>query len=86
MDTNKLACKFSTIIRDWLSPSEMSLVIARNLDTRWIGGCATHDFCDANEAMAEAFLDLTGRDMGTDDIDDINKAWAIARQSSFATE
>lgn len=85
-DTDMLARKFSVVLRDWLSPSNMAIVIERNLDSRWAGFCASHDFCDANEAMLLAFSSLTGRDMEGDDTDDINKAWGIARASNFAAE
>ena len=51
--------------------------------------CATHDFCDANMAMAQAFKDVTGRDADGDNGGDAtlwNDAWELARKLSLGSQ
>lgn len=48
--------------------------------------CATHDFCDANMPMFEAFEKVVGRELNLEDDAEmklINKAWTIARKAEF---
>lgn len=49
--------------------------------------CASHDFCDANMPMSEAFSDIMGREVVTnhqDDMDLWNAAWDITKREGFA--
>jgi hypothetical protein len=54
-------------------------------DPSYAGCCASHDFCDANMPMAEAFAAVMGRPFVTDtgiadaDLTLVNAAWDIAR-------
>lgn len=58
-----LADAFADVLRRWLSPAEFAEMQRRNATPEYGGPvCASHDFCDANEAMAEAFKALTGRE------------------------
>ena len=57
----RIADAFANIIRDWLTAAEWAEMQARNVDDS-DGVCASHDFCDANMAMAEAFETVTGRE------------------------
>ena len=92
-----VAFEFSEVLRNWLTLEEMDEVILRNANEyKDSDVCASHDFCDANMAMAEAFdnLGLTT----TADIEDCestewiaaqdlwNTAWTIAKISSFNSE
>ena len=51
------AINFSNILRRWLTPEQMAQVIERNM-ARHPGVCHSHDFCDANMAMDEAWNNL----------------------------
>ncbi len=59
-NVKKLARAFSKRLRRVLTPAEMREVIERNKSAP-PGVCASHDFCDANEVMADAFKDVYGR-------------------------
>lgn len=73
----------ATLARD-LSPVEWRTMRVRN---RYLTDdtCASHDFCDANMNMAEAFADIVGREPLDDDgmsdasIELWNAAWGIAK-------
>lgn len=56
----ELAAEFCKVLREWLSAEEMAEVVKRNQAEEDKNICASHDFCDANEAMDEAFKRLTG--------------------------
>ena len=57
---NALATQFDAIIRLWLSPSEYAALCA-DTDTE-SDVCLSHDYCDANQAMIDAFEIIHGRD------------------------
>lgn len=81
-DTIWLAKKFSSILREWLTEEEMRLVNQKNSD-RLDGSCASHDYCDANMAMVEAFAAMSGESISNENIDLVNDAWHLARRSKF---
>lgn len=54
----ELASRFSAIIRDWLSPQELAAVRLNDPSSQC---CATHDFCDPNQAMLYAWEGCFGR-------------------------
>lgn len=66
-NVNRLAHAFATALRATLSPTEMADVLQRNASGEYDGACASHDFCDANLVMADAFRDVMGRDILRDD-------------------
>lgn len=53
-----LAKEFSRILQEWFIPALLKQAIARNETAEYKGACATHDFCDENLAMDEAFENL----------------------------
>jgi hypothetical protein len=87
-----LARAFATVLREWLTADEMAQVIEGN-KTAPEGVCCSHDFCDANMAMDEAFTRVTGRtyplgEEGPQQKADNalwNEAWDIAIATEFAT-
>jgi hypothetical protein len=84
----KVAREFSRILREWLTPEEMNVVLAENEHETNSGICHTHDYCDANEAMLEAIKKITGRnaDQVLDDLANDNiwsDAWVLAEKNSF---
>jgi hypothetical protein len=88
-----LAQAFSFQLRETLTPEQMAQVIARNAHYRECGEkdiCASHEFCDANVTMDDAFkmLGLTVIDSVSGEISGIanelwNAAWDIAKASDF---
>lgn len=75
-----IACEFATILKSWATPDQwqtMRETNARHARNGTTGICASHDYCDANEAMALAFATIVGRE--PDVLDDGDSAlWAIA--------
>lgn len=98
--THLLAVEFGRVLRRWLTPTQVSLANTRNAGAyKNTGACASHDFCDANMAMAEAFdtfglpttIDLPESDGDFDAGRDgesasviWNNAWTKAKDSKFA--
>ena len=93
----QLAADFSRGLNEYLTEDKMAEVIARNATEAYQdGACATHDFCDANVFMLEAFQKVLGREYtfynsdieGSDKENENdtclwNKAWEIARDNNF---
>lgn len=50
-----LATAFVATLADWLSAEEFGIVRQRNATPEYAGCCASHDVCDANEAMLVAW-------------------------------
>ncbi len=85
--TEKMAEAFRRGIRGALTSSELRLVDGMNegTDDRT---CATHNFCDANVYMAEAFEATVGREPDTSEQGDVamwNSAWDMALRAGFAS-
>lgn len=82
-----LAHAFSDVLKEWLSQDQLRTVI--HLNTSGVYSelvCASHDFCDANMAMLEAFIRVLGREPMINDDADLglwNSAWAMAKAASF---
>lgn len=84
----KLARKFAEKLQDEGVP--IREIIDRNKARDNPLVCASHDFCDANITMHEAFLEVMGRDplepldgMSAADMETWNNAWAIAVAADF---
>ena len=56
-----IAQRFVTVLRAWLDADEWDLMGDRNAVETDPGVCHSHDFCDANMAMCEAFESVTGK-------------------------
>lgn len=88
--TPELGDAFAKVLQGWLTTVEWKEMRARNVAN--IGGlcCASHDFCDANMAMDEAFTKLMGRDlirddgMSAPDLELVNAAWTYAKAKHLA--
>jgi hypothetical protein len=86
VEPETVAIEFARIVRRDLA-DHLSTIIERN---RTIAhhACATHDFCDANELMAEAMEAATGRSQigitdSTEDCRLWSAAWGIAKRHEF---
>lgn len=93
-----LAREFSRVLRSWLSPAEMACAIVGNRAETSPLVCHSHDYCDANMAMDEAFTTVVGRNVimpsdveenGASDAQHVadftlwNEAWNIAKAAEF---
>lgn len=85
----KTAKEFARVLHTWLTAEEMKKVVEDNRgESKSI--CHSHDFCDANMAMDEAFtnLGLTMWDENDDGLSDegtdlANAAWSLAKEKEF---
>lgn len=84
--TIALASTFARLLAEALGTKTMREVVRRNA-ARNDTTCASHDFCDANEVMAEAFSKTVGREIDLESDADTslwNAAWDIAVATKFA--
>jgi hypothetical protein len=88
--TLAVAKNFAGIITRWLTEDELRLANRLNATPAYSDGCcATHDFCDANMAMAEAMgmegLDpLEYCDDGASRLRNLwEDAWNLAKAAEF---
>jgi len=80
-----IAEAFAEVMRQWLSREEFAEMKRRNAQNHPLI-CASHDFCDANMAMWEAFKGVRSRDIDGDSEADTalwNDAWALAKRLYF---
>ena len=85
--TEQLAKEFSKVLSEWLTADQMREVIARNAVEPNDQICASHDFCDANMAMLEAFerCGLGEADPSDDATLNLwNRVWDLAKATEFA--
>lgn len=81
-----LAYAFAQYVRDWLTEKQLETVVKRNSTEEYSEACATHDFIDSNQAMIEAYKCIYKREpcmLLKEDVNLINKSWAIARGLNF---
>ncbi len=83
---DRIAATFTTKLFEALGDIKMHEVMRRNRSEENPNVCHSHDFCDANMIMADAFSEETGRDLDVADEGDAalcNEAWELARVSRF---
>jgi hypothetical protein len=81
----QLADEFARLIRDCIPFGQLRTMLHRN-EFNPPGVCASHDFCNANEAMGVAFRLVLGRAPDpTSEADTLlwSEAWACARRHHF---
>lgn len=84
--TVTLAEQFRASLRAALSGGELIQVDQLNSSPEYQGCCASHDFCDANVYMDEAFTKVMDREMdlqSDEDMSLINSAWSLAKSMGF---
>lgn len=79
----QLADRFAAVLREWLTPGEWEAMRAANGAETDPGICHSHDYCDANMAMHQAFSDhapelMSDGVVGEDAVPVWNTAWEIA--------
>lgn len=84
-----LAYEFSQGLRSYLTPEQMVEIVRRNSVEIEAGICHSHDFCDANMFLYDAFMKY-GMDPadvgGIDRWGDLwNSAWNKAKSVGFRT-
>jgi hypothetical protein len=84
-----LAEVFVAKLGDVLSEGQLAEIKRRNQTTDYETACATHDFCDPNDVMKEAFEQVLGRPLFPNgdesegherDTALVNDAWGLARE------
>jgi hypothetical protein len=84
-----LAKDFSERLADYLGFGGLAIVVERNKTPKYTGCCASHDFCDANVFMLEAFEATFSRepDLECDhDLAMIDDAWNMAKRQGFEVQ
>lgn len=86
-EARQLAFEFSEELRRELSPENFTETVRRNAEETDDRICHSHDFCDANMAMAAAFETVTGREYrpldGDADDELWQEAWGLAKEWGF---
>jgi hypothetical protein len=75
----RLAFEFASVLYAWLGDDKYQEVLVRNRSIP-ANCCASHDFCDANMAMHEAFINLFGREPDLESEAHLslwNRAWPL---------
>jgi hypothetical protein len=83
-----LAQEFVTRLKNCLTEDEILAIRRRNAKNEYNNCCASHDFIDANEVMADAFKHVIGHEMDAErefhteasDTALWNAAWDIAKR------
>jgi hypothetical protein len=86
-EARAIAKAFADALRDDLTPEQWEAMRARNASPEYGPDvCASHDFCDANMVMQEAWQGVIGREFLPDDAPPAEAdcalwglAWGIAR-------
>ena len=84
--THELSNKFSLLVNKAFTKKELKDTISKNKTIEYENCCATHDYCDANMIMDEAFTEIIGYeiDLQNDaDLDLWNNAWALSKANYF---
>lgn len=86
----RLALGFAQALCTALSPTELSEAVHKNRTPEYAEACASHDYCDANMVMEQAFVTVFERPFLYEgepfDEDTLvwNSAWNIARRAEFS--
>lgn len=77
-----IAKAFDAELRGEISAETYAEVIRRNRTAKYDCACASHDFCDANMPMLEAYKRVTGRRFPDTEaeMDTWNRAWEAWRE------
>jgi hypothetical protein len=83
---DQLSKEFSKLITEYYSVEQLNEVRQKNSTQAYNNACATHDYFDANEVMAEVFQTVTGHEV--DPLDETNcelwgAAWDLSKSLDF---
>lgn len=81
----QLSQEFTKVITNWLTPDQVAEVNKRNATPAYEGMCGTHDFCDANQAMIDAWnIVCPGQDLFSEENWLIaGHAWNLSKTNQF---
>lgn len=82
-DTDLLAIKFIAALREMVDDTTIREINRLNGTAAYDGICASHDFCDPNQAMVHA-LEALGFDFHPSLNEFVNEAWAKAKAAGFS--
>lgn len=86
-DIAGLSAEFSKLIREEMTADQLNEII--ELNHRYQGEfCATHEFCDSNMVMLQAWKNYFEKELyfyvsNQDDTDLWNAAWSLSMKSDF---
>lgn len=96
----ELAREFVRLLNEAGTPDQVRLAAAANKSETDSAVCHSHDFCDANQVMDDAFQNLTGKTTAelsvgrtpskdvpcmSDEVEGLwNDAWLLAREKDFS--
>ena len=83
---NDLGKEFCKILREWLGDQINEVNRLNKLEGYSSDICHSHDFCDPNQAMIDAFKTVINREIdfnSESDIELINDTWDACKQSNF---
>ncbi len=86
MMIQSLAEEFSHILETWVGTINLAKIVEVNKGYTDSKICASHDFCDSNMAMNEAFEETYGREFEDGDEGIWNEAWDLAKLNNFYTK
>lgn len=84
-----LALRFSYGLRTVIGREHFNEMRSENAKEQNKSICHSHDYCDANQVMLDAFLDAFGREVNLQadpDTELINAAWDIAKDKYLTGE
>lgn len=88
----ELAGAFVLLLMQSLPYNEIKIIQARNATPEYLDACASHDFCDANMVMLDAWESLGGGDIYGDAEASIfnrytwDRAWNLAKARYLTKE
>lgn len=92
-EVQQIAAEFARILKNWLTAEEWARLVAQDKVSEYSNA---NEYCDANQAMIDAFASIVGREMRfAGDVDDgvatfaevdadhdlIEAVWAVAKKS-----
>jgi hypothetical protein len=86
-DAETLATEFTIVIREWLNPATLATIDSRNAAELDPHICHSHDFCDPNQAMIDAFarFNVELDPHNEEHVNLMDEAWDIAKRIRFGT-
>lgn len=92
-EVQQIANEFTRILKNWLTPQEWAQLVAQDKVSEYSNA---NEYCDANQAMIDAFASVLGREMRfASDVEDgvatfaevdadhdlIEAVWVVAKKS-----
>lgn len=87
-DKVELANEFIKVLNEWLTAKQIEAINTTNKTPEYknTGACASHEFCDPNQAMIDAWVNITGQELPlpkSKALSLVNEAWLIAKTKQF---